>query len=74
VPMESSSSARRALRASGSKVITDPVQLGPDLLHLSLKGGAIGHQFTMVATGDARLAPWEPAGKGGALQPVRCQL
>jgi len=41
--MASSSSPRRALRASGSKVITDPVQLGPDLLQFSLDGGALGH-------------------------------
>jgi hypothetical protein len=43
--MSCSSSARRALSASGSKVITDPVQLGPDLLHLSLEGGAVGHFY-----------------------------
>src|SRR5919201_6793380 len=43
-PIASSSSAIRTLSASGSKVITDPAELGPDLLHLSLEGGAVGHQ------------------------------
>src|SRR5205823_14800964 len=33
-PSSSSSSAMRFLSPSGSKVITDPVQLGPDLLEL----------------------------------------
>jgi hypothetical protein len=41
--MDPSSEAMRALSASGSKVITNPVELGPDLLHLSLEGGAVGH-------------------------------
>ena len=31
-PIRASSSAARVSRASGSKVITDPVELGPDLL------------------------------------------
>jgi hypothetical protein len=47
--MASSSSPRRALRASGSKVITDPVQLGPDLLQFSLDGGALGHGWIVAS-------------------------
>src|SRR6187401_1276562 len=47
--MASSSSPRRALRASGSKVITDPVQLGPDLLQFSLDGGALGHVWIVAS-------------------------
>src|SRR5262249_9484444 len=39
-----SSSARRAASRSGSKVITDPVELGPDLLELLLQACAfVGH-------------------------------
>ena len=37
------------LRASGSKVITDPVQLGPDLLQFSLDGGALGHEWIVAS-------------------------
>src|SRR4029077_14107313 len=36
-PMASSSSAARAVRRSGSKVITDPGELGPDLLELRVE-------------------------------------
>src|SRR4051794_1999865 len=47
--MASSSSPARMLRASGSKVITDPVQLGPDLLQFSLDGGALGHVWIVAS-------------------------
>src|ERR1044072_1521686 len=62
--MAASSSPRRTLRASGSKVITDPVQLGPDLLQFSLDGGALGHggivasALADVAEADRRNAPF----------------
>src|ERR687892_718197 len=54
-PICCSSSARRAVKASGSKVITDPVQLGPDLLELLLERlrAFLGHA-PMVADAFAR--------------------
>src|ERR671918_1701416 len=43
-PMASSSSARRRLSASGSKVITDPGELGPDLLEALIEAALVlGH-------------------------------
>jgi hypothetical protein len=36
-PIRASSSAARCSRASGSKVITDPVELGPDPLQALVK-------------------------------------
>jgi hypothetical protein len=42
--MASSSSARRRLSASGSKVITDPGELGPDLLEALIEAALVlGH-------------------------------
>src|SRR5262245_45167471 len=51
----SSSPSRRSSR-SGSKVITDPAELGPDLLELLLDGAvALGHGTILAAVvGDAR--------------------
>ena len=44
-PMASSSSARRRVSASGSKVITDPGELGPDLLEALIEAALVlGHQ------------------------------
>ena len=48
--MTCSSSASRGAIDSGSKVITDPGQLGPDLLQVSLDSGSVGHG-RMVAVG-----------------------
>src|SRR5439155_25953915 len=47
----SSSSARRAFSASGSKVTTDPVELGPDLRELLFERdlGLVGHPLGPVA-------------------------
>src|SRR6188508_2475954 len=42
-PIFASSSAARVARRSGSKVITDPVELGPDLLQALGKRGGVGH-------------------------------
>src|SRR5262245_47432266 len=51
----SSSPSRRSSR-SGSKIITDPAELGPDLLELLLDGAvAFGHVTILAAlVGDAR--------------------
>src|SRR3954452_14142864 len=45
-PSSSSSSATRDLTRSGSKVTTDPVELGPDLLQLIVEGkvGLVCHR------------------------------
>jgi hypothetical protein len=54
----------RALSASGSKVITDPVELGPDLPHLSFERAPVGHGL-ILASADADVAKpgrCEPAG------------
>ena len=46
-----SSSSRRATSVSGSKVITDPGELGPDLLELLLQRGAlVGHASMLACT------------------------
>src|SRR5918996_2292499 len=45
-PMRASSSRTRSATRSGSKVITDPGELGPDLLELSLQRlSGLGHVF-----------------------------
>src|SRR2546423_12894846 len=52
-PISFSSSARRALSVSGSKVITDPGELGPDLLELLLQRlCGLAHAPGRVAGGD----------------------
>src|SRR5437899_8838533 len=43
-PIFASSSAARFASPSGSKVITDPVQLGPDLLQALVERGGVCHQ------------------------------
>src|SRR6476469_2979237 len=50
-PMASSSSARRCARPSGSKVITDPGELGPDLLQTLVERLALefGHPSSLDA-------------------------
>src|SRR5438270_13055995 len=70
-PIAASSSAGRALRRSGSKVITDPGELGPDLLELLLQRlcGALG-QFgdrlperrpePLLNTGETDVSPAGP--------------
>jgi hypothetical protein len=51
--MAASSSPSRALSESGSKVITDPGELGPDLLQALLDGlGRLGHELD--GNGDER--------------------
>src|SRR5437588_9408338 len=53
-PISRSSSASRAASASGSKVITDPGELGPDLLELLRQGyGRLGHLAAMLALAAA---------------------
>src|SRR5438093_8732624 len=59
-PIRCSSSARRAVSASGSKVITDPGQLGPDLLELLLERlrAFFGHASMLAnCPGHARDCP-----------------
>src|SRR5919108_4053288 len=66
-PISRSSSACRAASASGSKVITDPGELGPDLLELLLqRDDRLGHG-PILATGPAQ-APLDGADPG---QPLR---
>ncbi len=52
-----SSSARRSFRRAGSKVITDPGKLGPDLLEL------VGQRYELVGHGESMLpvayCPWQ---------------
>src|SRR6478672_3823475 len=52
-PISFSSSARRAASASGSKVITDPGELGPDLLHALVEWLAVG-----LGHAASVAAPW----------------
>ena len=67
-PIASSSSARRSLRPSGSKVITDPGELGPDLLELSLDRAALSHG-ARDGQPDAGRASWH-ARQAAARRPV----
>ena len=51
--MAASSSLRRAASASGSKVITNPVELGSDLLELLVeRGGGLGHLRDGTGAGE----------------------
>src|SRR3989440_9950313 len=63
-PIPCSSSASRAARAAGSKVIAAPAKLGPDLLELlRQRYGRLDHRPPMLAaTADA----------GAAEAPLRC--
>ena len=66
-PISRSSSASRAASPSGSKVITDPGELGPDLLELLLqRDDGLGHGLLILAALRARAAqaPLDGAGKG----------
>src|SRR5262245_7651928 len=54
-PIVSSSSVRRRARPSGSKVITDPGELGPDLLETLVERLAVN-------LGHAAMVPGPPAG------------
>src|SRR5947209_17578628 len=77
-PISRSSSASRAASASGSKVITDPGELGPDLLELLRQGyGRLGHGRPSLApaadarTPDAALDVPKPLeGRRGRLAPA----
>src|SRR6187455_1596990 len=51
-PIFASSSAARLASPSGSKVITDPVELGPDLLQALGKRGGVGHPAMVAAPTD----------------------
>src|SRR6202011_3495869 len=55
----------RGLSPSGSKVITDPGKLGPDLLELLLqRDGGLGHA-TMLAKGE------RPEAAGGSVRGIQ---
>src|ERR687887_2157111 len=61
-PSSSSSSARRSFSRSGSKVITDPRELGPDLLELLLQWLVDGFRHSL--DGSGRLTPLPAAAPG----------
>src|SRR5918994_6103540 len=74
-PIAASSSTMRACRESGSKVITDPVELGPDLLELLLqRERLLGHgpdgSWLPGLLGSAP-EPLQRARKAIGLDPVR---
>ena len=54
-PIASSSSTRRVARRSGSKVITDPGELGPDLLQALVERLAVGVRHAPSVPGRCRL-------------------
>src|SRR5262245_65907070 len=67
--MRVSSSGTRPRSATGSKVITDPVELGPDLLELLLRcqcGRRLGHPGMLAARVDAA-GGLPPAGRAPRL-------
>jgi hypothetical protein len=74
--MASSSSARRRVSASGSKVITDPGELGPDLLEALIeaalvlrhaKEGSRGSRRAILYRSAVRSEPTEELAPGGRL-------
>src|SRR6187551_1810959 len=77
-PIASSSSPRRCVSRSGSKVITDPGELGPDLLQALVERLAVGlgHESRVSASGaghhgatdDARSAMWLRTSRHAASQ------
>src|SRR3970282_3045867 len=64
-PIASSSSSRRRARRSGSKVITDPGELGPDLLEALIEAlRRLGHAPRVAAPPEGARSPGltEPMG------------
>src|SRR3970282_2168857 len=57
-PIASSSSSRRRARRSGSKVITDPGELGPDLLEALIEAlRRLGHAPMVAAPPEGVIPP-----------------